>query len=56
MDNNLMSQEKLEHLGYGEEQVVQGAKEYDKAKEKAGYTAGKHISTQETWWFQRWFS
>jgi hypothetical protein len=31
---------------------VRGAHEYDKAKEKAGFVAGKHIQKQTKWWFQ----
>lgn len=41
MDHQLMSAENLDQLGYS--QRVVGAKEYDNAKEKAGYVAGKHI-------------
>lgn len=55
MERGLMSKENLDNLGYGQDQVVEGAREYDKQKEKAGFTAGKHISAQEKWWFQRWF-
>jgi hypothetical protein len=29
-----------------------GAHEYDKAKEKAGFVAGKHIHKKSKWWFQ----
>jgi cytochrome c oxidase assembly protein subunit 19 len=55
MERGLMSKENLDHLGYGEDKKVEGAKEYDKQKERAGFTAGKHISSHEKWWFQRWF-
>lgn len=47
-----MSKENLNDLGYGAEQQVIGATEYDKAKEKAGYVAGKHIAHSNSWWFQ----
>ena len=40
-------------LGYSEDKKVVGAHEYDKAKEKAGFVAGKHIQKKEKWWFQR---
>jgi hypothetical protein len=40
-------------LGFGEDKQVKGAMEYDKAKEKAGYIAGKHIQRKEDWWFLR---
>eukprot|EP00980_Cylindrotheca_fusiformis_P010128 scaffold2253_cov119-Cylindrotheca_fusiformis.AAC.3 len=53
MDNQLMSKENLDDLGYGKDKEVKGAHEYDKAKEKAGYVAGKHIAKKEKWWFQR---
>mmetsp|Transcript_29107 Transcript_29107/g.81894 ORF Transcript_29107/g.81894 Transcript_29107/m.81894 type:complete len:138 (+) Transcript_29107:159-572(+) len=54
MDHQLMSKENLDHLGYSEEQKVRGAKEYDKAKEKAGFIAGKHIDRKmDDWWFMR---
>ena len=39
-------------LGYGEDKQVVGAHEYDKAKEKAGFIAGKHIEKKSKWWFQ----
>ena len=38
-------------MGYSQEVV--GAKEYDKAKEKAGFVAGKHINKEGRWWFQK---
>lgn len=53
MDNQLMANENLENLGYSEEQKVKGAKEYDMAKEKEGYVAGKHISKANRWWWQK---
>ena len=31
---------------------MKGAHEYDKAKEKAGFVAGKHIHKKSSWWFQ----
>ena len=39
-------------MGYAKEKDVKGAQEYDKAKEKAGFVAGKHINRQSKWWFQ----
>jgi hypothetical protein len=39
-------------LGYAKEKDVVGAQEYDKAKEKAGFVAGKHINKKSRWWFQ----
>ena len=39
-------------MGYAKEKDVVGAQEYDKAKEKAGFVAGKHINKQSKWWFQ----
>ena len=39
-------------MGYAKEKEVVGAQEYDKAKEKAGFVAGKHIQKQSRWWFQ----
>jgi hypothetical protein len=39
-------------LGYSEDKQVIGAHEYDKAKEKAGFVAGKHIQKKRKWWFQ----
>mmetsp|Transcript_9837 Transcript_9837/g.12986 ORF Transcript_9837/g.12986 Transcript_9837/m.12986 type:complete len:123 (-) Transcript_9837:235-603(-) len=51
MENGLMSRENLDEMGYAEEKRVKGAKEYDYAKEKAGFTAGKHISRESEWWF-----
>lgn len=53
MDKQLMSKENLDNLGFSEDKKVQGAHEYDKAKEKAGFVAGKHIAKKEKWWFQR---
>lgn len=47
-----MSEENLDSLGYGKEQEVIGAEEYDKSKEKAGFIAGKHINKPTKWWFQ----
>lgn len=40
-------------LGYSEDKQVVGAHEYDKAKEKAGFVAGKHIHKKTKWWFQK---
>lgn len=39
-------------MGYADNKVVVGAQEYDKAKEKAGFVAGKHIDKKSRWWFQ----
>ena len=59
MDHQLMSKENLEEMGFGKEQEVTGAEEYDKSKEKAGYVAGKHISKPNQWWWEKkrrdWF-
>lgn len=55
MDNGLMSVENLDRMGFGEDRKVKGAKEYDQAKEKEGFVAGKHISRESKWWFQRLF-
>mmetsp|Transcript_20923 Transcript_20923/g.45553 ORF Transcript_20923/g.45553 Transcript_20923/m.45553 type:complete len:128 (-) Transcript_20923:1614-1997(-) len=52
MDRQLMSKENLDDMGYAKEKEVVGAHEYDKAKEKAGFVAGKHISKSSKWWFQ----
>jgi hypothetical protein len=40
-------------VGFAKDKEVLGATEYDKSKEKAGYTAGKHISKKSDWWFNR---
>jgi cytochrome c oxidase assembly protein subunit 19 len=53
MDRDLMSSEDLNELGYGKEQQVVGATEYDKEKEKQGFVAGKHISRESKWWWER---
>jgi cytochrome c oxidase assembly protein subunit 19 len=55
MDHQLMSEEPLEQLGYSDEHIVEGAKEYDYSKEKAGFIAGKHIAPKDSnkWWWQR---
>lgn len=47
-----MSKENLNDMGYATEKDVIGAHEYDKAKEKAGFVAGKHINKPSRWWFQ----
>ena len=52
MDHQLMAKENLDQLGFSEEAVVQGAREYDKSKEIAGFTAGKHISHKSKWWWE----
>jgi hypothetical protein len=39
-------------MGFSSDARVNSAEEYDKAKEKQGYVAGKHI-VREKWWFQR---
>lgn len=46
MDRDLMSKENLENLGYREDATVQGAKEYNNQKEKAGFVAGTHIDKE----------
>jgi cytochrome c oxidase assembly protein subunit 19 len=53
MDRDLMSRENLDDLGYSEQAKVDGAREYDLAKEKGGFVAGKHISKEGKWWFQK---
>ena len=54
MERQLMASEDLGQLGYNEEQLVRGATEYDNAKEKKGFVAGKHIDkSYSKWWFQR---
>jgi cytochrome c oxidase assembly protein subunit 19 len=53
MDRQLMAKEDLNALGYSKEAQVKGATEYDNAKEKAGFVAGKHIAKESKWWFQR---
>ena len=40
-------------MGYSNEARVDSAEEYDKAKEKGGYVAGKHINKKMKWWFER---
>lgn len=54
MDRDLMAQEDLNDMGFSPEAKVVNAKEYDKAKEKAGYVAGKHIEKPGKWWFEGW--
>lgn len=39
-------------MGFSKDKDVVGAQEYDKAKEKAGFIAGKHIQKPSKWWFQ----
>lgn len=53
MDHQLMSPENLDEMGFSEQQRVTGAREYDNSKEKAGFVAGKHISGETKWWWQR---
>jgi len=53
MDHDLMSKENLDDMGYSEQAQVRGAKEYDLKKEKEGFVAGKHISKESKWWWQR---
>ena len=48
-----MSYDINQQLGYSEEAKVDKAVDYDKAKEKEGYIAGKHIDGRMKWWFQR---
>ena len=40
-------------MGFSNECKVNSAEEYDKAKEKEGYIAGKHIAEKTKWWFQK---
>jgi len=40
-------------MGYSEDAKVKYAEEYDKAKEREGYVAGKHINKPMKWWFER---
>ena len=40
-------------MGFSEEAKVEGARENDRAKEKQGFVAGKHINKKSDWWFQR---
>lgn len=51
MEHQLMAREDLQNLGYNHR--VEGAVEYDKAKEKAGFVAGKHIAKESKWWWQK---
>ena len=51
MDHQLMSKEDLDDLGFAADQQVQGAREYDKSKEKAGFVAGKHVEKNSSKWF-----
>ena len=53
MDRQLMAPENLDSLGFSPAHAVKGAVVYDNAKEKAGYTAGKHIHKESKWWFQK---
>lgn len=56
MNNGLMAKENLDQLGFSEDAQVEGAREYDNAKELAGFVAGKHIAMGSKWWWQRWLS
>jgi len=40
-------------MGYAPDAEVEGASEYDKAREREGFVAGKHIRKPMKWWFQR---
>lgn len=53
MERQLMAKEDLSTMGYAPDAQVKEAQEYDKSKEKAGYTAGKHIDKPIKWWWQR---
>jgi len=53
MDRQLMSEEDLNDMGYAPDAEVEGASEYDKAREREGFVAGKHIRKPMKWWFQR---
>lgn len=52
MDRQLMSPENMDQLGFAELNKVEGAREYDYAKENAGFIAGKHIFKKSKWWWQ----
>lgn len=52
MQVGLMARENMADLGYRDDTVVRNAREYDHAKEKAGYVAGKHIAKESKWWWQ----
>lgn len=57
MDHGLMSVENLDDLGFSEKAEVKGPREYDNAKEKQGFVAGKHIipkEKSESSWWQFW--
>jgi len=44
MDHELMAKENLDQLGFSKQAQVKGTpREYDNAKERAGFVAGKHI-------------
>jgi hypothetical protein len=53
MDRGLMAREDLDGLGYSADKAVEGAREYDSSKERAGFVAGAHISKESKWWWQR---
>lgn len=53
MDRGLMASENLDEMGFSDQQKVNKTEEYDYAKEKEGFVAGKHISKAGKWWFQR---
>jgi len=40
-------------MGYSPDAKIKGAYEYDKSRERNGFTAGKHIEKPMKWWFQR---
>jgi cytochrome c oxidase assembly protein subunit 19 len=48
MDRGLMARENLDQMGYSPEAAVRGAREYDGAKERSGFVAGKHIAKVES--------
>jgi hypothetical protein len=53
MEHDLMAPEDLNHLGYSVDRSVEGAREYDKSKEMTGFIAGKHISKESHWWWEK---
>jgi hypothetical protein len=53
MEHQLMAKEDLDQLGFSPESKVETVVEYDKAKEKEGFIAGKHIQQPIKWWFQK---
>ena len=48
-----MAREDLDGLGYASSSKIDKVVEYDKAKERNGFVAGKHIDKPIKWWFQK---